>query len=191
MSTKKRLSCAVPGPPGRYPPCVGSDDPHPERAAAAPVADGGRTMVEDASGRRPFMRGILIHSLMARGVPFEDAFRAANEVRRRLRGRPSVGRAEIVALARELVGPDAFDEDGTRAPRVEPITVTGHGRESPFSKGTLSQSLLAAAIDPNDAFDVARGIELSLLERGVHRIERRELRRLAYEGAPVVFRIDH
>ena len=35
--------------------------------------------------RRPFMRGIMVHSLMARGVPFEDAYRTANEVRDRHR----------------------------------------------------------------------------------------------------------
>jgi 2-phosphoglycerate kinase len=59
--------------------------------------------------------------------------------------------------------------------------ILGRGEGQPFSKGVLSQSLLAAAIDPNDAFDVSREIERELLERGVREIHRRDLRRLSYE----------
>jgi 2-phosphoglycerate kinase len=156
-----------------------SDESGPERPE--PSGESGRILVEDEAGRRPFMRGILVHSLMARGVPFEDAFRAANEIRRRLRGRPVVSRGEIAAAARELVGPEALGEEPPRPTRTATITVTGHGRETPFSKGILSQSLLAAAIDPNDAFDVAREIEQGLLARAVSRIDHRELRSLAFE----------
>jgi 2-phosphoglycerate kinase len=157
---------------------MGADESDRNRPEAA--GETGRILVEDEAGRRPFMRGILIHSLMSRGVPFEDAFRAANEIRKRLRGRASVSRAELAQAARELVGA-AFTDEPPRTPLPATITVSGHGRESPFSKGILSQSLLAAAIDPNDAFDVAREIEQDLIARGTTRIDRRELRRLSYE----------
>jgi 2-phosphoglycerate kinase len=135
-------------------------------------------IVKDAAGRRrPFMRGILIHSLTARGVSFEDAFRAANEVRERIAERETVSQEEIRSLVKEILGsiPDA--------PRALPpaIRVLGHGVARPFSKGILSQSLLAAAIDPNEAFDVAREIERELLQRGIAELERGELRRLTYE----------
>lgn len=153
----------------------------PGDACPAPAAEGGRTQVADEAGPRPFMRGILIHSLMSRGVPFEDAFEAANEIRRRFRGRPSVTRAEIAAAARGIIGPAAFAEEHVR-PASGLITVLGHGRQAPFSKGILSQSLLAAAIEPDVAFDVAREIEQGLMRRNVRRIERLELRRVAYEA---------
>ena len=52
-----------------------------------------RILVEDDSGRRPFMRGIMVHSLMARGVSFEEAFRTANLVRDRTRHREVVPRS--------------------------------------------------------------------------------------------------
>ena len=45
----------------------------------------------------------------------------------------------------------------------------------------LSQSLLAAAIDPNDAFEVAREIERELLRAARVEVDRRELRRLVAE----------
>ena len=44
-----------------------------------------RILVEDASNRRPFMRGIMVHSLMARGIAFDQAYRTANQIRERLR----------------------------------------------------------------------------------------------------------
>jgi 2-phosphoglycerate kinase len=139
-----------------------------------------RIWVEDAGGRRPFMRGIMIHSLTARGVPFDEAYRTANEIRERIGDRTVVPREEIGKAVRELLGGAPFQED-QRLPLPADIVITGRGKGTPFSKGVLSQSLLAAAIDPNDAFDVAREIERELVVRGAHQIDRRDLRRLAYE----------
>jgi 2-phosphoglycerate kinase len=140
----------------------------------------GRIWVADGDRRRPFMRGIMIHSLMARGVPFEDAYLTANTIRDRLRGRERVTKEEIAKAVHELLGDAPFAEERARALAPD-IGVVGAGGSHPFSKGILSQSLLAAALEPNEAFDVARSIERTLLERGVREIERSDLRRLTYE----------
>ena len=140
----------------------------------------GRLSVEHGGNRRPFMRGIMIHSLMARGVPFEDAYQTANEIRARLGGRSVVERAELAKAVTELLGDEVVASE--TPPASDEIIVVGGGKGLPFSKGILSQSLLAAAIDPNDAFDVAREIERELISRGSPEIERHELRRLAYEA---------
>jgi 2-phosphoglycerate kinase len=150
-------------------------------SAARPKRSGGeddRLLVEDAGHRRPFMRGIMIHSLMARGVPFEDANQTANAVRDRLRPRGVVTKQEILTEIRDLLGEAPFRSD-PNLPLPVDITIHGKGKGEPFSKGVLSQSLLAAAIDPNDAFDVARQIERELLLRGIRAIDRTELRDLA------------
>ena len=141
-----------------------------------------RRITVDGDGKpRPFMRGIMVHSLMARGVPFEDAFRTANEVRARIGARASVNKSEIAVWIREILGGEPFQEEH-RVPVPVDIAILGPaGKGLPFSKGVLSQSLLAAAIDPNDAFDVAREIERELIARDVRQIDRRELRRLAYQ----------
>jgi 2-phosphoglycerate kinase len=141
---------------------------------------GGRIYVEDATGQRPFMRGILIHSLMAQGVAYEDAYRAAKVVRERVLPKGLVTPDEIVRLVAEELGPEAAPSPRTRVP--ESILVTGRGEGAPFSKGFLSQSLLAAAIEPNDAFDVARDIEAELLRLRLTEVERQALRRFAYEA---------
>lgn len=148
------------------------------KAASRANWERGRILVDDAGRRRPFMRGIMVHSLMARGVTFEDAFRTANEVRDRVRGRSLVPKAEIAKAVREILGNEPFQED-RRLPLSPDITVTGRGKGLPFSKGILSQSLLAAAIEANDAFDVAREIETELVRRRASSIEGHELREIA------------
>jgi len=152
------------------------------RSAAEEVAgaEAERLWVEDGGNRRPFMRGIIIHSLMARDVSFEDADRTANEVRERIRDRSVVTKAEIGAEIRKILGDTPFDSDHQLPVPVD-IAVTGDRRRQPFSKGVLAQSLLAAAIDPQDAFDVSREIERKLLRLRISEIDRTELRGLAFE----------
>ncbi len=139
-----------------------------------------RIWVADGDRKRPFMRGIMIHSLMARGVSFEDAFLTANAIRDRLRGRETVAKSEVAKAVRELLGDAPFGEDVPYSP-VPAIRVMRKGEGTPFSKGILSQSLFAAALEPNEAFDVARSIEGELVSRGIREIKRSELRKLTYE----------
>ena len=122
------------------------------------------------------MRGIIVHSLTAKGLPFEDAVTAANSVRDQLKNHQIITRVELARLV---------DEEVVKTPifelpeRPQGITV---GSGAPFSKGFLSQSLLAAAIEPNDAYEVAREIESELASRSITHIERRELRKLAFHA---------
>ncbi len=140
-----------------------------------------RIYIEHDSVRRPFMRGILVHSLMARGLAFDDAYARANAVRERLRGRGSVTVEDLGRAVQEVLRERSLPEEAAVPPIGPTIHVTTPAGAAPFSKGFLSQSLLAAAIEPNDAFDVAREIEAQLALRGVREIDRRELRRLAYQ----------
>ena len=119
----------------------------------------------------------MVHSLMARGVSFEDAYRAANQVRDQIRGRGVVRREELAALLDE-----EFDPRGGLEPPPLPlprtITVVQGRQRTPFSKGVLAQSLLAAAIAPDQAFEVARELEAELLKRRLEELERDALRTL-------------
>jgi len=150
-------------------------------AAAEDTHRGGRIWIEDRAGRRPFMRGIIVHSLMARGLGFEDAYQVADKVRKQLRGREKVKKHEVAKLVHDELGRGKAPEDLPPVPPLPSILVGPAGREAPFSKGQLSQSLLAASLDPNDAFDTAREIELELLRLRTRKISRTRLRKLAYE----------
>ncbi len=140
-----------------------------------------RILVEDDAGRRPFMRGIMVHSLMARGVSFDEAFTTANLVRDRTRERGVVQRSELAKLVSEILSEDVLGDHQPPIPIPGGIQVGGPEESEPFSKGVLAQSLLAASIDPSDAHDVAREIEIGLLRQGRRQITRHELRRLAHD----------
>jgi 2-phosphoglycerate kinase len=127
------------------------------------------------------MRGIMVHSLMSRGVSFDDAFRVANAVREKIRGRGVVTPKDLVQAVHEFLGAPEASEDFRRIHMPRPSLVTGKGKGTPFSKGLLSQSLLAAAIEPSDAFDVAREIEGELVRRDSSEVDSYELRCLAYQ----------
>ena len=158
----------------------GPDPPAGETApgGASRATDSDRLWVEDAGRRRPFMRGIMIHSLMARGVSFEEASRTADSVREVLGGRGVCSKPQIVNEVRRILGDAPFVGE-QQLPSGADIRIHEKGGSQPFSKGVLAQSLLAAAIDPNDAFDVARSIEADLLRGGARDVDRAELREMA------------
>jgi 2-phosphoglycerate kinase len=145
--------------------------------------DSSRIIVEGAGGARPFMRGILIHSLLSQGLAFEDAYAVANDVRDALRGQ-TISREKLGAIVADTIGRAGLEPDPPPlSATVFPEISVSHGDDStPFSKGILSQSLLAAALEPADAWEVARGIEERIVRESRRSIERSELRRLAYEA---------
>lgn len=155
--------------------------PQARRSEAGAGAGRERIYIEYDSVRRPFMRGILVHSLMAHGLAFDDAYASANAVRERLRGRRSVTVEDLWRTVQEVLRERSLPEEAAGAPIGPSIRILSPAGAAPFSKGFLSQSLLAAAIEPNDAFDVAREIESQLVLRGVRDVDRRELRRLAFQ----------
>ena len=138
---------------------------------------GTKTLVEKGSVRRPFMRGIMVHSLMARGLSFDEAYRVASHVREKVRARAVVPRAELTDLIGEVIDTSDLEHP---LERTREIVVMSGDKGTPFSKGFLSQSLLAAALDPALAFELAREIEEDLRKMGATHVERSELRRISF-----------
>lgn len=150
--------------------------------AAADDLRGERIFVEDKNGRRPFMRGIMVHALMARGVGFDLAYKTADRVHSRLAGRTVVPRDELARMVGEELGEDSLVEHQPPLPDPYEIEIGAGKTALPFSKGVLAQSLLAASIDPTAAFETARDIESELRRRGDSRVSRGGLRKLAYQA---------
>lgn len=132
------------------------------------------TLVEHPSGLRPFMPGILVHSLVLRGVPFAEAYRVAGQVASLVEGRSRISTRELSHAVARILG---YELPGVAEASAE-ISIKGAGNGLPFSKGVLSQSLLATAMDPAEAHAVAREIEQSLVSSRVREIHRSELREL-------------
>jgi 2-phosphoglycerate kinase len=125
------------------------------------------------------MRGILVQSLVSRGVPFDVALETANEIRQRLTGKKEVELSDLAKLLGELLAGRYDLEAPPLPPAQEPPQVrTRRGTSSPFSKGMLAVSLQGSGLDPSDAYDVARELEARLLRekrRSIHRPALREL----------------
>ena len=132
-------------------------------------------------GPRPFMRGILVQSLVSRGVPFDVALDLATRVGDRIAVQGEIERAELGKLVEELLG-DRYDLEAAPVSSPEPTRVVGpRGTPQPFSKGILAVSLQGAGLEPSDAYDVVRELEGHLVREGRREIQRGELRDLVRE----------
>jgi len=126
------------------------------------------------------MRGILVQSLVSRGVPFDAALEIATRVRDRIAERGEIEPAELKKLIQELLG-DRELRPAVSSIVTPPFVHDASGSSSPFSKGILAASLQGAAMEPSDAYDVARELEDRMLRSGVTEIDRTELRGLVAE----------
>ena len=128
------------------------------------------------------MRGILVQSLVSRGVLIDVALETATAIRDRISARREVLVGELSRLVDELID-NRYDLDAPPLlSGVEPARVleeTGSG--SPFSKGILAVSLMGAGLEPDEAHDAAREIEARLLRQGLTNIDRSKLRDLVAE----------
>lgn len=139
-----------------------------------------RVRVADGDALRPFMRGILVHSLTEQGVSFEDAYEVAQAVWKRVRGREQVSKSELRSIAAELSDAAVLEEDGgVLASLDDPLDVLGKDGRWPFNQGRLQQSVFAAGLKPIQAFETVVEIERQLRERGQRRVTRDEIRDLA------------
>jgi len=126
------------------------------------------------------MRGILVRSLVARGVPFEVALDTATRVRDELGTRGSVEVEELVALVEQLL-PEYALRPLADASFDWPLRVRAGSGATPFSKGLLAVSLEGAGIDRGEAWEVALQVEARLRMQPGGEIERSALRRLVAE----------
>ena len=134
----------------------------------------------------PFSRGILTHSLMEIGLSFQEAHSLAMKVRETIKGRKTIEKKELAQTVEELLLQE-LGEDTRRSYRMRkqpPVSIFVQDADSgfPFSKGILSQSIQAAGLEPNNAYDVARQIEATLTRQKRSKVTYDELKRLTFKA---------
>ena len=141
-------------------------------------------ITEPEGDRSPFLRGILVRSLVNAGLAFEDAYELAQAIRDKLQeGREISSTALKSAVAellearhgsqiRKLYETDPHGESG--------IIVHTPTRSAPFSVGILAHSLETCAIPPEMAMQGARKVLANLRTTGHREIDHKALRRLIY-----------
>ncbi|MGB5881602.1 MAG: hypothetical protein WBH85_16365 [Thermoanaerobaculia bacterium] len=148
-------------------------------------ADKGRKkqlmVVSSSGGRQRFLRGMITHSLMQRGLEFDDAYAMARAIRDRLADREEVSTTELQDLIQQQLEETLGSEHSTslRAPArpISDLRVVDHGREVPFSRGLLARSLQAAGIDIDRAYRLVTELEGELRSEGVSSLARAEVAR--------------
>ena len=144
------------------------------------ISTRGRVRVDDRGIHRPFMRGILVHSLTEEGFSFEDAYAVSQQVWKRVHDRELVTKKELRELVAELSAATPTGDFERLDPTVDDqLDVLGKDGRWPFSQGRLQHSLLAAGIEPRVAFEVVVEIERELRGRGERRVTRDAIRILA------------
>jgi len=114
------------------------------------------------------MRGMLVHYLLERGFDHDEAYEVADEVRTHVRHKNQVTRKELLGVIEALLAERKSDRPvgdlvfWERRPTSIRVT-TGSGSR-PFSKELLSNSIEAAGLPPDQAYDVASAIEGSLID---------------------------
>ena len=137
-------------------------------------------LVRTSSGRRhPFLRGIVTHDLMLRGLSFDEAYAAARALRDRIAGREEVSTSELYELIEEQLEEMLPAE---RLAQLEPrggprrgLSVVYHGEPQPFSRGLLARSIHAAGVDLDRAYRLVTRLQGELRREGVGSLSSDEL----------------
>ena len=144
-------------------------------------------VIDSATGQEvPFLRGVLVQSLVAVGLSFSEAYDLAQRVRELLDA--SAGTCDTAGL-RKLVADEierGFDKKRRRAyeigkERDRPLLVSEAGRNELFSVDLLSRYLEGCSIRQEETLEVARLVHESLRQRGQRTIDRVGLRRVVHD----------
>lgn len=156
--------------------------------------------VRKSSGsRHPFLRGMITHDLIQRGLSFDDAYAAARALRDRIADREEIETSELNDLIEEqLVSmfghSPRVDLSSTDPGAALPMVQDRGGKEQPFSRGLLAKSLLAAGVDADRAYRLVTDLQAELRSERVASLDRIELGRRVgnflerVEGHPVAAR---
>ena len=139
---------------------------------------------EPEGDRSPFLRGILVRSLVETGLVFEDAYELAQAIRDELQEGREITSTELKIKVAELL--EARHGSQIRIlyeadPHGDPgIIVHTPTRSVPFSVGILAHSLETCAIPPELAMQGARKVLANLRKTGHREIDHKALRRVIH-----------
>jgi 2-phosphoglycerate kinase len=139
---------------------------------------------ESEGNRSPFLRGILVQSLVNAGLAFDEAYALAQAVRNELQERQEITNTELKGRVAELLEERHGSQKRKRyetGPSSDPgIIVHTPTRSTPFSVGILAHSLETCAILPEMAMQGARKVLARLRKTGHREIDHKALRRIIY-----------
>lgn len=142
----------------------------------------GLWVVSATGDRSRFLRGVITHDLVQRGLDFDDAYAVARSVRDDLSDRHEIDTVELRDLVVKEVGERLGNEAAVKArtqpmPQASSLRVVYHGRETPFSRGLLARSIHASGIELDRAYRLVGDLESSLRGAGSRVVQSSEVAR--------------
>lgn len=130
-------------------------------------------VVCSAGIRQRFLRGMITHDLVQRGLDFDHGYAVAKTIRDRLGEREEVSTSELRDLIQEelekIFGADLAPALLRPARPAVDIQVLNRDQQQPFSRGLLARSIEAADVGLDRAYRVVTELEAQLrAERNVN-----------------------
>lgn len=149
-------------------------------------------IIESITGDKiPFLRGVLVESLVRAGLSFQDAYLVAQSIRGNLEENTEI----TTDMLRELASTEVRQrfgsaraksyEQGSSRERQIMVRTSTDTDEVPFSAGILSRSLQACAIKRTDALETAKLVHEFLQKSQTELIDHVTLRKVVYDSLKV------
>jgi 2-phosphoglycerate kinase len=132
----------------------------------------------------PFLKGILVRSLVSIDIPFDEAFELSQSIRNELKNKSKITSNELQTLVSATLAKRYGKKTQTAyLARHQPksdIIVHTPSRSLAFSVDVLNHSLGACAINPKHALIGASKVQAAIRKTGHKEINHKSLRRLIY-----------
>lgn len=136
----------------------------------------GLQVVSSRGNRQRFLRGMITHDLVQRGLDFDRAYAAARAVRDQLAGRDEVTTSEIRDLVTQhldrVLGVELLPSLKTAPPERY---VTRQGERRPFSRGLVARSIYAIGVDIDRGYHLIAELEANLRAEGLQEVSSEDL----------------
>nr|ADI17996.1 2-phosphoglycerate kinase [uncultured delta proteobacterium HF0200_19J16] len=137
-------------------------------------------VIRPDKSKHPFMRGMLAHKLMQRGLSFDQAYQISKDARSYFQQQSEVTTESLMQSVDELIV-DRYGQEVLKKlnselfPSGKQISVYRRNATVPFSKGLLTQSITSAGVKPEEAYQIAFFMETNLMKKGIFRISKKKL----------------
>ena len=131
--------------------------------------------------RHRFLRGMITHDLMLRGLDFDHAYAVARSIRGRLEGRDEVTTAEILDLIHEEL--ETVFDGALPSNLQDPVKIASelyvlrNDQRQPFSRGLLARSLASAGLDLDRSYQLVNQFQAELKREGSTVLSSQEMAR--------------
>lgn len=137
-------------------------------------------VIRPDKSKHPFMRGMLAHKLMQRGLSFDQAYQISKDARSYFQQQSEVTTESLMQSVDELIvaryGQEVLKKLNSELfPSGKQISVYRRNATAPFSKGLLTQSITSAGVKPEEAYQIAFYMETNLMKKGIFRISKKKL----------------